>query len=59
MQDYDSDLDFEVEPFPSVSSESSNEASACVKVSPCVHITVFSFSYVVFPVLRVLFVVLG
>ncbi|XP_011652579.1 uncharacterized protein LOC101205013 isoform X2 [Cucumis sativus] len=32
LQDYDSDLDFEVEPFPSVSSESSNEASACVKV---------------------------
>ncbi|CAK9325555.1 unnamed protein product [Citrullus colocynthis] len=30
--DYDSDLDFEIEPFPSVSSESSNEAAACVKV---------------------------
>ncbi|XP_008466159.1 uncharacterized protein LOC103503656 isoform X1 [Cucumis melo] len=32
LQDYDSDLDFEVEPFPSVGSESSNEAAACVKV---------------------------
>ncbi|XP_023534835.1 uncharacterized protein LOC111796458 isoform X1 [Cucurbita pepo subsp. pepo] len=30
--DYDSDLDFEIEPFPSVSNESLNEAAACVKV---------------------------
>lgn len=36
LQDYDSDLDFEIEPFPSVSNESLNEAAACVKVSPLV-----------------------
>lgn len=34
LQDDDSDLEFELEPFPAVSSEASSEAAACVKVTP-------------------------
>lgn len=32
MQDDDSDLEYELEAFPEVSSEASTEAAACVKV---------------------------
>lgn len=43
LQDDDSDLDFEIEAFPSVSNEASNEAAACVKVCSLVHGAVFHF----------------